>query len=247
MALGWVSIHRKIQDHWLWEDKPFSKGVAWVDLLMLANHTEGKVVLGNSIIEVKAGTVVTSKKKLAERWGWSNTKVNNFLELLEKDDMVTTKSTTKHTIVTIENYSDYQDNANEKTYQKHNENISKAHQKHNKSITETYQKHTINNENNENNDNNKKKNTKKKKYHESELLDKAIGEYVEYRAKIKKPMTDRAVELLIGKLDKLATREEEKIAILNQSIVNGWQGIFPLKEEDKPSLAENPDDIPYPF
>jgi hypothetical protein len=45
-------------------------------------------------------------------------------------------------------------------------------------------------------------------------------------------MTDYAKKLLLKKLEKLASDEEGKIAILNQSIENGWQGIFPLKGAD---------------
>jgi phage replication O-like protein O len=49
------------------------------------------------------------------------------------------------------------------------------------------------------------------------------------RTKIRKPMTERAEELLLNKLDKLSNNEEEQIAILNQSIMNSWQIVFPLK------------------
>ena len=38
---GWISIHRKILNNILWQDKPFSKGQAWVDLLLITNHKTG--------------------------------------------------------------------------------------------------------------------------------------------------------------------------------------------------------------
>lgn len=62
----------------------------------------------------------------------------------------------------------------------------------------------------------------------------AIEDFKEFRKKIKKPMTDKAVQLLHIELNKFAEDDETKIAILNQSIVNGWQGVFPLKEKDTP-------------
>jgi hypothetical protein len=49
------------------------------------------------------------------------------------------------------------------------------------------------------------------------------------RKKIKKPMTERAEELLIKKLNDLSGNEKEQIAILNQSIMNSWLGVFPLR------------------
>ena len=54
------------------------------------------------------------------------------------------------------------------------------------------------------------------------------------RKQIKKPLaTDRAIELAIKKLDKLSGGDNDKaIEILNQSILNSWQGLFPLKDEN---------------
>ena len=70
-----------------------------------------------------------------------------------------------------------------------------------------------------------------------ELAD-ALNAFAEHRKKLKKPMTDRAKELMLSKLSKMARTEQEQIAILNQSIVNGWQGIFPLGGERKHNQAK---------
>jgi len=81
----------------------------------------------------------------------------------------------------------------------------------------------------------KKKNTKKKKaapYVADDDLNQAILEFIEFRKQLKKPMTERAVQLMIAKLNKLSTNVEEQIEIVNQSILNGWQGIFPLSNSN---------------
>jgi hypothetical protein len=62
---------------------------------------------------------------------------------------------------------------------------------------------------------------------------KTINDFKNHRVRLKKPMTDRAIELLLIKLKSLANTEEEQIEILNQSIENGWVGIFELKKENK--------------
>ena len=62
-------------------------------------------------------------------------------------------------------------------------------------------------------------------------LQNAIISFIEFRKGIKKPMTDKAIDLLIGKLNGMTPDIYKQIEILNQSIMNGWQGIFPLKEE----------------
>lgn len=62
-------------------------------------------------------------------------------------------------------------------------------------------------------------------------LNQAILAFMDFRKNIKKPMTDRAVELLIKKLNDMTPMIDEQIEIINQSIMNGWQGVFPLKDE----------------
>lgn len=64
------------------------------------------------------------------------------------------------------------------------------------------------------------------------MLDTLV-EYEKMRKAIKKPLTSRAKELICDKLDKLSSNREEKIAIINQSIMSNWQGLFPLKGEVK--------------
>ena len=144
MAKGWISIHRQIWDCWVWKDKPFSKGQAWIDLLLMVNHEDKKTLIGNQLITVKRGSRITSIRKLCDRWGWSNTKVRAFLSLLEQDGMIVVKSDTKKTTLTIVNYSDYQDMNTTK-------NDTKTPQKRHENDTKTTQKHTNNNVNNENN------------------------------------------------------------------------------------------------
>lgn len=65
----------------------------------------------------------------------------------------------------------------------------------------------------------------------SELSD-AWKAYSEMRVKIKKPMTDHAAQLVLNKLQKLAPNNYSlQNAILEQSTMNSWQGVFPLKED----------------
>jgi hypothetical protein len=79
----------------------------------------------------------------------------------------------------------------------------------------------------------KEKKRKEKDSKEKCAFEIAVDDFIEFRKKIRKPMTDRAVELLRKKLDELASDDEAKIAIINQSILKGWQGVFPLSQEQK--------------
>ena len=82
----------------------------------------------------------------------------------------------------------------------------------------------------------KEKNKKRKTFEEvlaenncSEELESSVRDFIDMRKTIKKPMTSKALELLLRNLEKLTNLEEEKIAILNQSIEHGWQTVYPLK------------------
>ena len=78
----------------------------------------------------------------------------------------------------------------------------------------------------------KKKKTKETKvFSDDAELNHAILAFMEFRKSIKKPMTDHAVDLLISKLNGMTSYIPEQIEIINQSIVNGWQGVFPLKND----------------
>jgi len=67
---------------------------------------------------------------------------------------------------------------------------------------------------------------------ENDELKDAIHEFIKMRKLIRKPMTDQALKLMLGKLTALAGDDDKKkIAILNQSIANCWQGVFELKED----------------
>ncbi|MEQ3340156.1 DnaA N-terminal domain-containing protein [Clostridium butyricum] len=143
---GWQKIYRDIQDHWLWEDKPFSRGQAWIDLILLVNHEDNKTLIDGELIEVKRGSKITSLRKLADQWGWSTTKVKKFLELLQKEQMIKFESDNKKTLVSIENYSVYQSKDNtENTVKKQSDN-TEVTQKNFKSNSEVIQKKTNKND-----------------------------------------------------------------------------------------------------
>jgi hypothetical protein len=137
---GWISIHRKIENCEIWDDKPFARGQAWIDLLLIVNHEDRNTFHGGKPVLVRRGQKITSIKFLAERWGWSRHKVSDYLNFLEEKDMIIQKRDTKKTLITIVNYDTYQ--------------TSKSKVGHHKDITRTSQGHHKDTNNNENNDNN---------------------------------------------------------------------------------------------
>lgn len=76
-------------------------------------------------------------------------------------------------------------------------------------------------------------------YPNDEKLNQAFTDFLEMRKAIKKPAkTERTIELLMKKLEELAKipysdvmDNDLAIQIVEQSTMNCWQGLFPLKED----------------
>ena len=85
---GFIKLNRELLDHWLWQDRPFSKGQAWVDLIFLADYSDEDVLLKGEIIPCRRGELRHSINYLSERWGWSRGKVTRFLNTLEADGVI---------------------------------------------------------------------------------------------------------------------------------------------------------------
>lgn len=65
---------------------------------------------------------------------------------------------------------------------------------------------------------------------ENKEIREALFEFIKMRKLIKKPMTNRALKRIINKLLSFAGDDADlATAILDQSIVNSWQDIYPLK------------------
>ena len=107
MSKGWIRLHRKIQDNWIWNDSEKLK--AWLDILLMVNHEDKKTLVNGKLVVIHRGERLTSIAKLADRWGWSKQRVRNFLDLLEQDEMCTTNRTTNGTTLKVSNYAEYQD------------------------------------------------------------------------------------------------------------------------------------------
>ena len=78
-------------------------------------------------------------------------------------------------------------------------------------------------------------------YTENEELRNALIEFVKMRKMIKKPLTNKALTLLLTSkkgLDGLASSDAEKIDIVNQTVMHSWQGFYPLKDDGDSKQAK---------
>lgn len=199
----------------------------WVMLLTMAGrcNSSGMIFLTENI--------PYTPKMLADELDFEENTVKLALQALEQLNMIVTDGA----FFGIAGWEEYQntDRLSEiREYNRIAKQKSRAKQKllqdvNDKSMT-SQSCHDTDIDKEEDKDKKKKKDKDKEPYSDDPELNQAILAFMEYRKSVKKPMTDHAVKLLITKLNGMSNYIPEQIEILNQSIVNGWQGIFPLKE-----------------
>lgn len=104
-------------NHPIWNDKPFARGQAWLDLIFLASWKEGHFIKRGVKVTQDVGMVATSMKGLSGRWGWSRGKVLRFLEYLKTERQINIKINNVTTLITIRNYSKYQGDEHQNEHQ----------------------------------------------------------------------------------------------------------------------------------
>lgn len=74
-------------------------------------------------------------------------------------------------------------------------------------------------------------------YTANDNLIQSLNDFIAMRYEIKKPLTQRALEIMLKKLTELSGgNDNTKIKILENSVMNSWQGIFALKSEQSNSM-----------
>jgi len=163
MQQGWICIHRKIRECFIWNEEPYDKAHAWIDLLLRANHSNKKIMVNGHIKVITRGQLHTSISSLAEQWKWSRNKVYRFLDVLKTEQMITIESskggTSNGTTITIVNYSNYQnkgntDDTSDGTSDDTTSETTNGTSDDTSDGTQTTIYNNINNDNNDNNENN---------------------------------------------------------------------------------------------
>lgn len=110
MENSWIRLHRKLMDDPLYFAEPFTKMQAWIDLLLLANFADRVTFIRGNRVTIKRGQVAYSREWFSGRWRWSRGKIDRFLDMLERENMIGRQKSAVITCISILNYDTYQDN-----------------------------------------------------------------------------------------------------------------------------------------
>ena len=104
---GVFAVDRGIWDHDIFEDEPFTEREAWLWLISSAVWKPKRVRVAHQPLMLERGQLAFSIRFMAEKWGWSKSRVHRFLARLQKEQMVVQKTGHDQTIITICNYDKY--------------------------------------------------------------------------------------------------------------------------------------------
>lgn len=139
---GYIKLYRQILDNPI-VCKDGECFAIWCYLLLNATHTEYDTMFKGKRITLIPGQLITGRKSIAQKLKVDESKVQRFLKLLEIEQQIEQQKSNKNRLITIVNWSKYQENEQQTEQQVNN-----------KRTTSEQQVNTNNNVKNIKNDNN---------------------------------------------------------------------------------------------
>lgn len=102
MEQGWIKLHRQITE-WEWYPE-INVCYVFLHLLLIANHREKRY----KGMDLKAGSIVTSREKLSKDTGLSLQQIRTILNKLKSTNEITINSSFQGTVIEVVNYQLYQ-------------------------------------------------------------------------------------------------------------------------------------------
>lgn len=227
--LGHICLHRKLLE-WEWYSD-INTCRLFIHMLFKANWKDGKF-RGTT---VPRGSFISSISNLALETNLTNKEIRTAISHLKTTGEVAIQTTNRFSVFSIKNYDLYQYSDT----QDDNQGADNGQPNGNQRATIEKGNKEINKEREKEGTNVPKKKVPSVYFPDNEELNRAFADYADMRKQIKKPLTDRAAELAVKKLHELAAMpfgdeidDELAVRILEQSVMNCWQGLFPLKEQD---------------
>lgn len=106
MNRGYIKLYRKSLDAgWLKNHKLWA---FWSYCLLKATHKEFDAIVGLQVIHLLPGQFVFGRKRASEETGLTEREIRTILAFLRKSGNLTIKTTNKYSVITIVNWSTYQ-------------------------------------------------------------------------------------------------------------------------------------------
>jgi hypothetical protein len=105
--MSYIKLHRKLLYSECFKKPEHLK--LWIYCLLRANHEDKVITHGGKLVKVLRGSFITGRHKMSEDTGISERKIRTFLESKKATKDLSIESTKQYSVITVCNYSDYQD------------------------------------------------------------------------------------------------------------------------------------------
>lgn len=114
MAVGYIKLYRKISESFVWTNSDMFK--LWCLCLMKASHENRKFLFNGQEVRLSSGQFVTGRDAIAKEFNQGVTSDQlivsrtlwRWLKRFEKEKMLSISSTPKYSIISINNWNEYQ-------------------------------------------------------------------------------------------------------------------------------------------
>jgi len=115
MNEGYIKLYRNLLDNPI-VSKPDYLAV-WIYLLLSASYRETSFILNNKIQTLKAGQLITGRKKISKATGVNELKVYRILNCFENEHQIEQQKNNRFTLITILNWDKFQGNGTTNEHQ----------------------------------------------------------------------------------------------------------------------------------
>lgn len=247
---GFIALHREAKEHPLFVGDAARFG-AWFWMVATACWKPTRFSIGGTTITLDRGQLCVSRAQLAKAWGWSPSAVERFLTRLQTEQMIERETGQGRSIVTICNYEKYQDISSDtgqatgqatgqppdshRTTKEQGNKGTRLEEEANASPSGARDELDLGDEQSAPAAKPKRKRKASGALPAIDLPDwmpvDAWNGFIEMRLSKGAKPTERAMELIIRRLDEFRHRGHDPTAVLDQSTRRRWTDVYELKDD----------------
>ena len=122
---GWVKVYRKISENGFFRKSEYVH--LWLHLLLEAAHEPVEFVWNGQTMTLQPGQLLTGRTELVKKTGIAGTNIERILDYFQNEQQIGQQKTNKFRIITITNWSDYQQIGQQSGQQTDNKRTTQGH------------------------------------------------------------------------------------------------------------------------
>lgn len=132
MSDGWIKLNRRLLQSLCFQNRELLQ--LWVWLLLSVNHAGAKVLIGNQVVDVKPGQLVTGRNKISTALNLNSSKIERLLNVLEIEHQIEQQTFTKYRIISISKWDKYQTSEHQIEQQMNSKRTADEHKQEGKEV-----------------------------------------------------------------------------------------------------------------